>query len=393
MNRRTLVQLLGYSAATISGGPLRAYARDRVIVAGAGIIGASIAYHLAKRGAQVTVLEKEHPAAGTTKNSFAWLNAFEKSPRSYYELNLAGIAGWRRLELELGAAALPIQWGGGVQWCKPEHGLGEKMKQHVRERQEWGYPIRLIDQEELQRLLPTVTPGEMGAANFADQEGTVDPVVAAKALVAAAQALGAKVVYPCELKDLTFASGRVRSLMTTQGTMEADYVVLAMGNGTSELAAKAGLHVPLIESKGILAHTTPQPELLKRVIMPPGADVKQNKDGRIVTGANFGDTGAAKPTAELGAQYIDAAAKYLPRLKGAKLDYMTLGYRVMPKDGHPIIGRSLQFPNCYVAAMHSGMTCAPIVGQLASLEILDHVDVDMLEPYRPARFGPISNSQ
>src|ERR1700739_4132361 len=123
MNRRTLVRLLGYSAVAVPG---HALSHDHVIVAGAGIIGASIAYHLAKRGARVTLLEKEHPAAGTTKNSFAWLNASEKSPRSYYDLNLAGIAGWRRLELDLGAS-LPIQWGGGVQWCKPEADLPERM--------------------------------------------------------------------------------------------------------------------------------------------------------------------------------------------------------------------------------------------------------------------------
>lgn len=85
------------------------------------------------------LLEKEHPAAGTTKNYFAWLNASEKSPRSYYDLNLAGIAGWRRLELDLGAS-LPIQWGGGVQWCKPEAQLPERMRQHVKERQAWAIP-------------------------------------------------------------------------------------------------------------------------------------------------------------------------------------------------------------------------------------------------------------
>ena len=107
MNRRQVVQILGSTAVTLGGAPLLSLTRDHVIVAGAGIIGASIAYHLAKRGARVTLLEKEHPAAGTTKNSFAWLNASEKSPRSYYELNLAGIAGWRRLELDLGAS-LPI---------------------------------------------------------------------------------------------------------------------------------------------------------------------------------------------------------------------------------------------------------------------------------------------
>jgi len=390
MNRRQLVQILGSTAVTLGGAPLHALTRDHVIVAGAGIIGASIAYHLAKRGARVTLLEKEHPAAGTTKNSFAWLNASEKSPRSYYDLNLAGIAGWRRLELELGAA-LPIQWGGGVQWCKPEAQLAERMKEHVKERQAWGYSIRLIDREDLLRLLPSAapgaTPGDIGAANFADQEGTVDPVVAANALVSAAKSLGAKVIYPCEVKDFRMAEGRVRAVITTQGSMEADYFVLATGNGTTELAAKAGMRVPLKESKGILAHTVPQPELLKRVMMPPGADVKQNFDGRIVTGANFGDTGEAQPTAELGRQYLAAAAQYFPQLRNAKVEYMTLGYRVMPQDGHPIIGRSPKFPNFYVAALHSGMTCAPIVGQLAATEILDQVDVDLLQPYRAARFS------
>jgi glycine/D-amino acid oxidase-like deaminating enzyme len=386
MQRRTLLQLLGLSAMPIASAPLRAFSNDHVVVAGAGIIGASIAYHLARRGARVTLLEKEHPAAGTTKNSFAWLNASDKSPRSYYELNLAGIAGWRRLELELGAS-LPIQWGGGVQWCKPTGNLAERMREHVKQRQAWGYSIRLIDNAELPRLVPNLVPGETGAANFADQEGTVDPVVAAHALVAAAQSLGAKVVYPCEVKDLRMAAGRMTHAVTSQGVMEADYLVLATGNAVPALAAKAGMNVPLKESKGILAHSTPQPELLRRVIMPPGADVKQNFDGRVVTGANFGDTGDAQPTMELGAEYIAAAAQYLPQLKNVKVDYMTLGYRVMPEDGHPIIGRSPQFPNVYAAALHSGMTCAPIVGQLASIEILDRVDVDMLQPFRASRFS------
>ena len=386
MNRRRFVQILGGTGVTLGGGPLSALTRDHVIVAGAGIIGASIAYHLARRGARVTLLEKEHPAAGTTKNSFAWLNSSEKSPRSYYDLNLAGIAGWRRLELDIGAS-LPIQWGGGVQWCKSEAQLSEHMREHVKERQGWGYSIRLIAREDLLRLIPNATPGEVGAASFADQEGTLDPVVAANALVSAAQSLGAAVIYPCEVQDFHLAEGRVRAVITTQGPMEADFIVVATGNGTTELAAKAGMRVPLKESKGILAHTAPQPELVRRVMLAPGADVKQNFDGRIVTGANFGDTGDAQPTMELGHQYLAAAARYLPQLRNARVEYMTLGYRVMPQDGYPIVGRSARFPNFYVAALHSGMTCAPIIGQLAATEILDQVDVDLLHPYRADRFS------
>jgi glycine/D-amino acid oxidase-like deaminating enzyme len=206
MTRRTLVKLLGFSAVSLPGSPLSALSQDHVIVAGAGIVGASIAYHLVKRGARVTLLEKEHPAAGTTRNSFAWLNASDKSPRAYYDLNLAGIAGWRRLQLDLGER-LPVQWGGRVQWCKPEEALVSRMKQHVRDRQAWGYPIGMIEAHDLTRLIPGVVPGDVGAANFADQEGTVDPVVAANALVSKARELGAQVIYPCEVKDLKLGDG------------------------------------------------------------------------------------------------------------------------------------------------------------------------------------------
>jgi glycine/D-amino acid oxidase-like deaminating enzyme len=98
------------------------------------------------------------------------------------------------------------------------------------------------------------------------------------------------------------ADGRVRAVVTRQGSIEADYVILAVCNGTRELAAKAGMHVPLKESKGILAHATPQVERLKRVMTPPNA----NFDGRIITGANFSYSGDAQPTMEA------AAARYFP---------------------------------------------------------------------------------
>jgi glycine/D-amino acid oxidase-like deaminating enzyme len=88
MDRRTLLKLL--SAPVITGLPVRAAAaKDRVVIVGAGIMGASIGYHLAKRGAHVTILEQQRPGNGATEKSFAWINAtFSKQPRPYYDLNL-----------------------------------------------------------------------------------------------------------------------------------------------------------------------------------------------------------------------------------------------------------------------------------------------------------------
>ena len=66
---------------------------------------------------------------------------------------------------------------------------------------------------------------------------------------------------------------------------------------------------------------------------------------------------------------------------------MTLGHRVLPQDDHPIIGFAERCSNLYIAAMHSGITLSPLVGQVAAAEILDGIVVDLLAPYRPARFA------
>jgi glycine/D-amino acid oxidase-like deaminating enzyme len=69
------------------------------------------------------------------------------------------------------------------------------------------------------------------------------------------------------------------------------------------------------------------------------------------------------------------------------LETVTVGHRVLPRDEHPIVGFTERCPNLYIAAMHSGITLSPLIGQVAAEEILDGVAVDLLAPYRPARFG------
>src|SRR5258708_6829214 len=115
-------------------------ASDRIVVVGAGIIGASIAYHLVKRGASVVIVDALRPGAGATEKSFGWINAtFSKRPRAYFDLNQLGLAGWRRLEIELGSE-LKVQWGGSVTWSHvaSKDGAEETLRESVRRHQEWG---------------------------------------------------------------------------------------------------------------------------------------------------------------------------------------------------------------------------------------------------------------
>jgi len=361
---------------------------EHIVIVGAGIIGASIGYHLAKRGAQVTILERVSPGSGATGKSLGWINAtFSKRPRAYFDLNYAGIAAWRRLQIELDGE-LKVQWGGSVAWF-PSGPEADELRANVRNHREWGYAVDLISEAELHELLPFVSPGEITVACHSEQEGSVDPLEALAVLLAKSRRFGADVRFPCQVTGLELAGGRVRSIETTNGSIEADVFVLACGVDSPALARMAGVDVPLKESPGVLLHTAPAPRLIDRVVLAPGTHFKQALDGRIVAG---GPIVAGAGTAVTGARVEQAeeirrlAELFLPQLKDVPVERVTLGYRVMPLDEYPILGFAKACSNLYVAATHSGVTLAPLIGQLASIEILDSVQVSSLEPYRPSRF-------
>jgi glycine/D-amino acid oxidase-like deaminating enzyme len=364
---------------------------NRIVVVGAGIIGASIAYHLVKRGAKVVLVEAVRPGAGATEKSFGWINAtFSKCPRAYFELNQLGLAGWRRLETELGGE-LKVQWGGSVAWAAANE-TAEDLEKNVRRHQEWGYAVHLIDEEEFRRLLPNVAPGDFGAACHSEFEGAVDPVDALKALLRQIRELGGEVRYPFETDGLKVKGGRVTAISAGENSLDADLVVLASGAATQRLARMAEVSIPLKESRGLLVHTRPQPKLIDRVVLAPGVHCKQKLDGRVVVGgqvvAGVGTADGDTPDPEdNGQRILKEAVRVLPGIRGVAVERVTVGHRVMPADEYPIVGFADDCPNLYVAAMHSGVTLAPLIGQLAALEILDGARVSSLEPYRPSRFN------
>ncbi len=401
MKRRQLLQLgAGLCLSAIAG--VRPWARPRshVIVVGGGIIGASICYQLSRRGAQVTLLEKTGPAAGATGKSFAWINAnFSKQPHHYHLLNRLGVHAFHNLHQEIGAE-LPVRWGGTLEWYGDAE-RSEELRRLARQQQQWGYPLRFIEGDEFSRLEPRVAPGKILAATFSEQEGSVDSAEATRVLLRHAEAAGAAVRFPCEVTGITLDGNLGVTLATTSGEFRGDRLVLACGVGTPRLAALAGVRVPLTPAPGIVVRTAPQPQLVRGVLATADTHFHQQADGRFVIGDDFSPPGteihkllALEPQdfpdpsfAELHGQRIRGqAARHLPQLATAQVDQVSLCWRPLPIDGFPIVGSAPRAPQLYLAVMHSGVTLGPLIGELAAMEILDGVEVDLLESYRPARF-------
>lgn len=163
MNRRQFLDLWAGVALAGVAGVRPVAAGRRIVVAGGGIIGASIAYRLAHRGAEVTLVEKSAPASGATSKSFAWINAtFSKQPRHYYELNRLGIAAHHQLDHEL-HGELKIRWGGSLEWYADQENA-RRLQEELRRHQTWAYGTQLIDADRLRSLEKQLVP-EIGRAH------------------------------------------------------------------------------------------------------------------------------------------------------------------------------------------------------------------------------------
>src|SRR5262249_17327354 len=182
---------------------------------------------------------------------------------------------------------------------------------------------------------------------------------------------------------------RVGGGRTASGAvLEADTVVDGAGGATGEVAALAGVPLPIDRVPGRLIYTTPVASTLRRPIHAPGVHFRPDGAGRIVLAEGAHDhvwrDGGAEPWPAEGS--LAAVAAHLPALAGARVEAPRVGVRPMPMDERPMVGGLPGVDGFYVVASHSAVTLGPLWGRIAAAEILDGVPDPRLLPYRPARF-------
>ena len=362
-------------------------ATPNVVVVGGGIIGSSIAWHLA-HDAQVTVIAEELGGVATP-NSLAWINAAYDNERFYYEFRYRSMKRWAEIAAEV--PGLPLHWGGSLNWDKEDAELEKYLENH----EEWGYGIVRIERSEIEQAEPQLEEGlvpEWGLKAF--EEGTLEAAEAARLLIEhAEQAFGAEVVEGSVEGFLHAGNGSdgcVRGVRTSSGReIVADHVVLAAGLGSVPLLAAEGISLPLEGRDGMLVNSKPtSKKFLDALINDKDLHMRQTiVEGRIRAGADYtgGDVGddpqetAEKLFAQVQASLVDGDE--------LEFDYYTIGTRPDPEDGLPILGPVPGLEGITVAAMHSGVTLAPIVGELMSKQILTGESDPALESFRFDRFG------
>ncbi|MFF0464975.1 NAD(P)/FAD-dependent oxidoreductase [Streptomyces mexicanus] len=369
----------------------------KTAVIGLGVLGAATARSLAREGAEVTVFERAGALAGTSGTSFAWTNSHHKNPRSYHDLNLAGMAEHEALAQEAGAAPAWYVRNGNLEWAEDAAGT-ERLAASVAELADRDYPVHWITPRRACELVPDLRlPAHVEHIAHYPEEGHVFPALLLARLWGEARDLGAELRCPANVTGLHETGDGVRIDLSDGSAARADAVVIAAGRWTEALTAAAGHRVPMADpdaagtaTVGLLGYTAPLPARLDRVLTTPRLNVRPDGGGRlIVQGLDLdADADPAVPPAVDGRHARELCRRLsglLAGTEGARLEALRVGQRALPADGLTVAGFLGDSTRVYTLATHSGITLGPLLGRLAARELLTGEPDDRLADFRPAR--------
>jgi glycine/D-amino acid oxidase-like deaminating enzyme len=341
---------------------------EHVVVIGAGVYGAAVSAALRRRGARVTVVDAGAPGGGTSGATFSWLNSCGKQPRAYHDLNVAGMVAHRKL-----AAETPhSDWyheGGNLEWTDEEADRAA-LRDKVSRVLGYGYEARWLTKAEVLRLEPDLDPGHVPADEIAyfPQEGWLEPHRMIAYLLAGTEVVRNDSVTAIDGDQVVLASGT---------RLAADAIVNCAGPRAADIAALAGLSLPMRNTSGTLVYTSPVAVAVSRVIHAPKVHLRPDGAGRLLLHGH--DEAAAEKV------FADAVALY-PGVGAATVESVRVGERPIPGDGLPVLGRAEALPNFHFAVSHSGATLSVHAGDLVAAEVMGADVADALAPFRFERF-------
>lgn len=397
MDRRAFTKLMGLLALPSSKSFGEIIGNPKIVVIGAGIIGTMIAYELVKKGARVILIDKEIPASGASGNSFSWINAtYPKKPFSYNLLSQMGIEAYKNLEREF---QFDIKWSGSLEWFE-ELGQQEKLFAEIKAIKKYPRytPVSLISSVEAEFMEPKVFFGDENTIVHSESDGAIDTIQAIQMIHNEFERLGGESIFSCEFLKLNEKNGRLSSIDTTMGKFEVDHAVFACGIDTDN---NLSIDTSSTPTPGIILKSKPVENRFNKIIVGPGVHIHQQNDGSIVLGEQDGaplshfDRLKERPNRFPNKEFeelhteriINTAKNFTTGLEDIVIEKVSIGWRPLPKDRIPIIGRFKKTKGVYVSMMHSGISLAAIVSKLVSEEILENKNIPILDDFRPSRFA------
>jgi len=374
-----------------------------VIIIGAGVHGASLAFHLAQRGVKALILEKKFVAAGATGRS-SGLVRMHYDVRQDSELAWVSFNYFRNWKEMVGgdtsallSAGPGFRRTGFLQFVAPE--FVDTMAANVKMHQEIGIPAMLIKADDVKRLAPTFATDDIELAAFEPESGYADPTGTTNAFINAAKEKGTRLIQDCAVTGI-LADSKVKGVHTSQGDFFAPVIVNAAGAWAGKLNQLAGLDLPydtwrhdtmfVSRPRQIGPDHPTVIDFSNEMYFRPDAGnltLVGLEDGNPLGESPDNDTDHAKSGfVERG---IDRICKRVPVMENGGLHSAHGGYDGITPDQHPMLG-PIGPDGFFLDCGHSGtgFKISPAVGLCMSELILDGkakaVDISI---YRPQRFA------
>jgi len=373
-----------------------------VLVIGAGVIGAATAYFAAQQGLTVTVLDKGLPASGTSSACEGNILVSDKELGPELELTRYSLGVWHG-DLAEHKRLWEFESKGGIIVASRESSLAS-LNRVMAAQAGYGVVVEKLDPDTLRNAEPNITPDALGGASY-PEDCQVQPMLVAAHLVRLATDAGARFVADTPVNGFLRSGDRITGVRTPRGDFSAGSVVNCTGTWAGELAALAGVNVPVLPRRGFVMVTEPLPPMVHHKVyaaeyidnvgsseagLQASPVVEGTPSGTILIGSTRERVGFDRAVSTNALRLLAGNAVALfPFLEHVKAIRHYHGFRPYCPDHLPVIGHDERAPGLWHAAGHegAGIGLSAGTGKLLAQALSGQApDLD-LSPFAPARFG------
>jgi sarcosine oxidase, subunit beta len=369
-----------------------------VVIVGGGCMGASVAYHLTRRGVTDVVLverEKLLAAGSTGRNAGGVRHQFSNAAN--IKLSIESIALFERFADEVGHT-IDFHQDGYLFLLSSRQSV-ETFRKNVALQQSLGVPVEWLDGEAAARRVPGLNTDGVLGATFCRRDGIADPNGVTMGFAKAAQTAGVAIERDTEVTAVRLQAGRVAAVETTRGPIETRVVVNAAGPHARAVGRMAGIDVPvdpyrrhIFIAAGDRQQPQPWPSSRIMVIDFETSFYFHREGAGLLFGMGDPDE---TPTFDTTVQWdflpqvIDVAVRRLPALAEASISHAWAGLYEVTPDANPIIGPAREVPGYFMIAGFSGhgFQHSPAAGRILADMIVGHDPGFDLAPFALERFA------
>ena len=363
------------------------------IIVGGGLVGCAIACGVAAGNRRVAVLDGGDHDFRASRGNFGlvWVQGKGADCAAYARWSGLAAKSWPEFALELNELTgvdPELQQTGGFDFCLDDsewNARSDEMRR-VHEHTEGAFSYEMLDNDELRRRLPQVSPDVLGAS-FSVHDGHANPLYLLRALQARMQQLGVDYLARQAVAAIA-ADGSGFGIQTSGQRYHAGQVVLCAGLDNQRLGEMVGIYVPVHPVRGQLLITERVPPFL------PGAtlQVRQTADGTLQIGDSHEEVGYDDSTSlEVIEQLASRAVRIFPHLATVRLQRSWGALRVMTPDGLPVYHQSVEYPGAFAVSTHSGVTLAALHAGAVADWICDTAPHPLVAAFSSDRFDVPAN--